>query len=157
VSEIREILVPLDGSRASERAIPWAAALAGSSGASVTLLRVVPTLEQVIASTSGGPLVGPSAAPNATDLHELTRQEAMAEIERASGLLPRTLRIVSAIVQGDAGPKIVEHARTHRVDLIVMSTRGQGGLARAILGSVADQVVRSSPCPVLLVPPEAGA
>ena len=59
----------------------------------------------------------------------------------------------TAIIEGHAGTAIVDAAIAEHADVIVMATHGRGGLGRAFLGSVADHVVRHSPCPVLLVRP----
>jgi nucleotide-binding universal stress UspA family protein len=53
--------------------------------------------------------------------------------------------------EGRAAEAIVASARKHQADLIAMTTHGRSGLGRALLGSVADEVVRTAPCPVLLV------
>jgi nucleotide-binding universal stress UspA family protein len=50
--------------------------------------------------------------------------------------------------------EIVRYARTHEIDLIVLATHGRSGLAHVIIGSVAESVVRTAPCPVLTVRPE---
>lgn len=60
--------------------------------------------------------------------------------------------VVTAIELGDAATQIVEYASRHRIDLIVVGTRGRTGLTRVVLGSVAEGVIRSGPCPVLAVP-----
>jgi nucleotide-binding universal stress UspA family protein len=62
-----------------------------------------------------------------------------------------------AVLTGNPADVILEQVAERRADLIVMRTRGRGGLARAVLGSVAESVVERSPCPVLLLPPQAPA
>jgi nucleotide-binding universal stress UspA family protein len=62
------------------------------------------------------------------------------------------IRRVDAIQVGpDVGEKIVEYARTNQIDLIVMATHGRTGLAHLVLGSVAENVIRTAPCPVLIM------
>lgn len=66
---------------------------------------------------------------------------------------PRTA-VTTALLFGDPAPAIVEYARGHGIDLIVMGTHGRTGVSRALLGSVTERVVRTAPCPVLAVPGE---
>jgi hypothetical protein len=56
---------------------------------------------------------------------------------------------------GDAANEIARYAREHGVDLIVIGTHGRTGMSRALLGSVAERVIRTAPCPVLVVPASA--
>lgn len=59
--------------------------------------------------------------------------------------------IETVLLEGDPGTEICRFAAERGVDVIVLGTRGRGGLKRAILGSVSDHVVRNAPCPVLTV------
>ena len=140
----KKILVPLDGSQLAEQAIPYATELC-KGATEVTLLQVVHL-----------PL--PLAAPDVNmampfpDL-DMLRQEALAYLDGFA----KTLRedgvnvhvdVVEREVVADA---IVDYARQHDIDLIVMTTHGRSGLSRLVFGSVAESVVRHTPCPVLLI------
>ena len=59
--------------------------------------------------------------------------------------------VIGQVLVGSAPKKIVEYANDHDVDIIVMGTHGRGGLAHFLMGSVAERVVRTAPCPVLTV------
>ena len=59
--------------------------------------------------------------------------------------------VQSAVLFGDAPEGILEYAGRESIDLIIMGTHGRGGVAHAIMGSVAEKVVRTAPCPVLTV------
>ena len=59
--------------------------------------------------------------------------------------------VTTNILEGDARDKIVSVAKKEACDLIIMSTHGRSGIRRALLGSVAEDVVRHAPCPVLLI------
>ncbi len=59
--------------------------------------------------------------------------------------------VVTAVVRGQTSPAILEYADAHDIDLIVIGTHGRGGLDRVVIGSVAEQIVRESPVPVLTV------
>jgi len=63
------------------------------------------------------------------------------------------LRVTTAIVAGNPFVEIIRYARAHEIDLIVLGTHGRGPVAHMLLGSVAEKVVRKSPCPVLTVRP----
>ena len=126
------ILVPLDGSPESTVAVTQACAIAALSDARVTLLRVY----------SGG-------SPTPETLEYL--HKAALECGNASG------EVDVAVLSGDPTDVILEQLAERRADLVVMRTRGRGGLARAVLGSVAEGIVSRSPSPVLLLPPQAPA
>jgi universal stress protein A len=67
------------------------------------------------------------------------------------------VEVTTAIEFGSPAARIVDYARRHGVDLIVVGTHGRTGVSRALLGSVAERVVRTAPCPVLTVPQSAPA
>lgn len=72
--------------------------------------------------------------------------EKWADGPRAKGITVRT-----AVLTGSPHQKIVELVKDERADLVAMGTHGRGGVSRMLLGSVADRVIRSAPCPVLTV------
>jgi nucleotide-binding universal stress UspA family protein len=63
-------------------------------------------------------------------------------------------KVVHTLVEGSPKEAIVRYARTQEIDLIVLATHGRTGLAHLLIGSVAENVVRTAPCPVLTVRPE---
>jgi hypothetical protein len=67
--------------------------------------------------------------------------------------LGTTVPVVAVSHRGDAAEEIVRYARLHGIDLIVLGTHGRTGVSRVLMGSVAERVVRTAPCPVLTVPP----
>ena len=73
-------------------------------------------------------------------------------LARAGRALADGLRVETALLSGWAGRNIVDYAREKRIDLIVVGTHGRTGISHAILGSVAETVVRLAPCLVLTVP-----
>ena len=122
---IRRILFPTDFSDASNVAGRAAVALARQVGANLTILYVVPPVTDPAPSAGLGALAA----------------------ELAPGMAVKT-----ETVSGIPARKIAEYARRQGTDLIVMGSHGRTGLSRALLGSVAEAVVRRSPCPVLIVP-----
>ena len=134
---IRHILVPLDGSALAACALPFAAALAQVFSARVTLLRVL---------TAPSGHVDPVA-------WELLRAEAhahLADLEHrlaASGLASSV-----AVLEGRPAERILHFAHEHDVDLIVLSTHGEGGLTAWLLSSTAEKILARTHSSVLVVP-----
>jgi nucleotide-binding universal stress UspA family protein len=138
---LRRILLALDGSAFSRQALPLAAELATQARAELILFRAVapPT-----ASTIGAWLAADGEeTPRA---HAFNQLRALADELRPSGIQLRTV-----VVAGDAAEEIVAAVARHQVDLIVMATHGYSGIKRWALGSVADQVLHTTPTPLLLV------
>jgi len=146
MSLYRRILVPVDGSATSTRGLREALRIAKAEHARVWLLHV---LDEFIAFSD------PESARYADLLIDslkrsgkrvLRKAEAFA---RARGIRATTL--MPEIIGGPAAAEIIRQARKARADLIVLGTHGRKGLKRLALGSDAEQVVRNSPVPVLLV------
>jgi len=143
MSEIREILVPVDFSPDSDRALAYAAELAASLGSRLHLLHAhhVPPL----AATPYG-----SALPQS--VWDELRASVRAELEeRREKLAAQGLQATAHLATGVASEAIREAAGEVGADLIVMGTRGRSGLAHVLLGSVAERTLRTAPCPVLTV------
>lgn len=143
------IIVPLDGSELSERAIAVALQLARRT-------KRPGWIELVHVHTVG------AFAPNAPATDTAWENDRAAEMRAdvatmAQALARRTkLRVTSATLRGPAAGSIVAYATDRSADLIVMSTHGRSGVKRAFLGSVTEDVLHQSPIPVLVVP-SAGA
>jgi nucleotide-binding universal stress UspA family protein len=138
----KRILVPLDGSKLAEQALPHAAAHAAAFGAEIMLLKVL------------GPLPEPSmSSPRAVRSAEAASAQLAREYLEgvAAGLLEEGLAVQALTVEGKPYMQIIRFAEEHDVDLIVMSTRGHSGLSRWLLGSVADRVARGATVPLLLI------
>jgi nucleotide-binding universal stress UspA family protein len=131
----RRILVPTDLSAASRRAFPLASLLAQRFDAEVLALHVAKV-------TAPRNLLGVSYAVEATPSEEHVRRFLDPEF--------RDVRVTPRVLFGSAWERIVETARTERVDLIVMSTHGHDSLADRIVGSHTERVVRHAPSPVLV-------
>ena len=148
----RRILVALDDSDVAERILPHVEALADRFGSALTLVRATPGVGAVVAATGtgAGPMAGEVVDP--TPIIEAERQETTTYLEAAAARLRRKgLTVNCDSPEGPAGELVVERARGLGADLIAMTTHGRGGLGRLVFGSVADAVLRSAPCPVLLV------
>jgi len=142
------VLCPTDFSPFSRRALAYAIALARPASAKLTVLHVSP-LRLPSAGDDVLPEWMPEVPSSATQLLDELRQ--FAEPARAAGLPTELL-----IRDGDPGDEIVRTARSLGVDLIAMGSHGRRGLQR-LLGSHAERVLRSAPCPVLTVSGPAGS
>jgi nucleotide-binding universal stress UspA family protein len=143
------IVLPLDGSRFGERALPLALALAERTGAALDLISVAAPAAQPVAGRDDA--LGGDESRDRGKLLAREYLDQLAERLRASGYEGSLTRDV--IAPGNAARSIVRYLAEVEADLVVMSTHGRGPLQRAWLGSTADGVIRRSPCPVLLVRP----
>ncbi len=136
---IKTILHPTDFSEHAGRAFRLACSLARDHGARLILLHVQPTLAVV------GGVDGPVAIPVPEDQSAL--------LERLNNLRPGddAFAVEHSLRVGDAAEEIVRLAEEAGCDLIVMGTHGRTGLRRLLMGSVAEDVLRAAPCPVLTV------
>ena len=139
---VKNILVPLDFSRASMRALDYATALAEQFKAQIHLVHVQMP-DEACAVPGGGHLMR-ECAESVTFLHE---KLAGIKTERPPQFWPENCHIRT----GHAYEEICDLARELNIDLIVLASRGNTGLKRLVLGSTAERVVRFSPCPVLVV------
>ena len=142
---LRQVMVPTDFSEASECALKYGRAFAASFGAS---LHVVHVVEDFVAWSW--------AADTYVATLPRIREEVEAEaVARLGQLIPpaeaERLQAKVALLAGSPFIEIVRYAREHDIDLIVMGTHGRGPVAHALIGSVAERVVRKAHCPVLTV------
>jgi nucleotide-binding universal stress UspA family protein len=153
-----QILVPLDGSELSERALPHARDLAQAFKANLHLLRVISHIEEfdLIRASGDSFMVQEYAQETAERMLQSRRERAEAYLSQtADRLRSLGLEVRTALQEGAASENIEQYVAAHSIDLIVMSTHGQGGLRRFFTGSVTDRVLRSVGVPVLAVPPPA--
>lgn len=144
---MKTIFVPLDGSPFSEYALPAAISLARRSGAALVLAHVHQLAIPAIAMT--GEVMYDAR------LDEYLRNEERAYLEDVLG---RVTAIWDGAVRCDlleapVAPALLDHIQAVGAELVVMSTHGRGGVARAWLGSVTDRMIRQSPQPVLVIHP----
>jgi nucleotide-binding universal stress UspA family protein len=144
----KKILVPIDGSPASNLGLNEAIKLAKDQGAKLRLFHLVD--EYIAVSSPDG-----VAFSNTDDLLESLRQGGKKIIEKAEalarrhGLTPESVMLES--FGGRAADFIVQQANKWGADLIVLGTHGRRGVKRLVMGSDAEQVVRTTRVPVLLV------
>ena len=149
------ILVPLDGSKAAEKALPHAQGLAKTSGATIHLISVFTRHP-----TGGVPLFGGLGSDrNPASMAEVARQLEEAQIAGVEEYLEHIafqlehdgIQSEREIHEGSAHDHIIDYSKQHGIDLIVMTSHGHGGLKRMLMGSVTDRVIRSGDVPVLVV------
>lgn len=145
MSRIRRILVPVDFSDTSDAALAYARTLADSLGASLHVVHVFNDMygEAIAADMSGVVYESMRASAVRTARRDLLKRMPPADRKRFRG--------TTTLVSGIPAEAIVECATSRAMDLIVMGTHGRRGFAHMLLGSVAEQVVRAAPCPVLTV------
>lgn len=140
------LMVPLDGSEFGRHAIPWALAVAEPAGARVDLVHVLPPIYGM------GVVDETLATAEVMEAQRETAEQSLSDL--ANRLQIGTGVPFSAAVDDGAIPDaLVRRADENGVDLIVMTTHGRTGFARALLGSVSDAVVRHGGRPVLLARP----
>jgi len=135
----QRILVPLDGSPLAERALAFASTLSKQHQSELVLVR---------AAEAHVPPYG-----ELTAVLRRAEEEAQAYLETVAGRLHDAGHTEVVVSHESPGQGIVDETRLRRADLVVMSTHRRSDVGRVLLGSVADQVVRHSTVPVLLVPP----
>ena len=143
--DLHRILVPTDFGKSSENALNYALAFAQKFGAELWLLHVVQDLSLFIPEAV---MVAPPAAPP-VDQFIAAARTALARV--VDGRKTQGVTINPEVGVGPPHEEIVRLAKEKDIDLIVMGTHGHTGLARVLLGSVAEKVVRLAPCPVLTV------
>ena len=137
----KRILVATDFSRCSQAALDYAVDLAKATHGEVTLLHVSGVPGYVLPDGSVFLLDAASV-----DKIEASIQGQLALEKRRTGAAMETVS-----TQGAPAPSIVSYASDDGSDLIVIGTHGRSGLRRLLLGSVAERVLRTAPCPVLVV------
>jgi universal stress protein A len=140
ILKLKSILVPIDFSRTSQKALDYALPLAKQFGATITLLHAI------------------EPPPYSLDLAYLPKGDGFPIVpmkKELDALAKKTIEptlLKEAIVQvGTAFEVITNLARDSEVDLIVITTHGHTGLKHVFMGSTAERVVRHAPCPVLVV------
>jgi nucleotide-binding universal stress UspA family protein len=146
----KKILVPLDGSKLAECALPHVEELAKGCGTGkVILVSVTERVQGYRAFEDPSQPLGEQLAPEAVGKKEKQAQRYLGRI--AKGMEAKGIKVDTDVLLGDPAEEIVIYAKHPGCDLIVMSSHGRSGLSRWTHGSVADRVFRGSPVPVLMV------
>ncbi|HEX6081426.1 MAG TPA: universal stress protein [Methylomirabilota bacterium] len=138
---VRRILIPLDGSKTAESAIPEAVDIVRGRACTFVLLRVAQA--RIL---PGADVIGDWVESVREAEHYLATVKKDLEKE---GIGP----VEARVWQGAAAPAIIDAAQSHHADLIVMTSHGRSGISRLVFGSVAEAVLRGSRVPILLIRP----
>lgn len=136
IFKVQRILVPVDFSDCSNKALQYAIPFAKQFGAELVLLHVVQPYPAV-------PEIGPVEVE--------TIQDGRRELDALRQTVPEAIRSSVSLRTGDPSLEITRTAAELAADLIIISTHGHKGLTRMLLGSTTEKVVRRAPCPVLIV------
>lgn len=150
MTDFNKILVPIDYSTHSEEAVRTAIDLAKRFSAAITLVNVYEPIDRMV----------PEAYWVITPEQE---RRVLAAFEERLGKAEKQTRdlgassVATQLLEGEPALRIVDYARANAFDLIVMGTHGRTGFKHLLLGSVAERVLRTAPCAVLVVKAPAGA
>lgn len=145
----KNILIPVDFSDHSRRALDYGVALAERVGGQATALHVLPPafeyipLEQAVWG----------ATVTANQIRERVTENAQKEFAKFMENLPETVRsrVTQEMLSGEPSETVLDRAEQGNFDLIVVGSHGRRGVARWVMGSVAERIVRHARCPVLVV------
>lgn len=146
-----EIVVPVDGSTFGELALPKALGIACQSGGEVRIVTVITPLASAFGSEEDRIL-----EEDRLEVSRVQAQEYMEELQRRVILSGCDVPISCHVEDGSVVEALDAHVRRAGADLLVMTTHGWGPLRRAWLGSVADGLIRRTPCPILAIRPREG-
>jgi nucleotide-binding universal stress UspA family protein len=148
--EIRRICVPTDFSDPADWALRYGAQLAKTFSAELHLLHVLQDFAMIVSDPEFA-----AAAVSVGDFLQNMQKDANANLDKISSQdwLRATgqSQVIKAVRNGTPAEEICRYARKNDIDLVVCGTHGRTGIKHLLLGSVAERVIRVSPCPVLTV------
>lgn len=143
---LKNILVATDFSEPSDAALTYGRALARTFGATLHVVHVVGSVPTVVYGAEAYAASMPGLQQEIEDGARKHLADLLVDNDR------RPLPVRPVVITSNAPAQaIVDYAARKRIDLIVTGTQGRGGVAHLLMGSVAERVVRSAPCPVLTV------
>lgn len=143
--KVQKILVPLDGSKLAEKALPHAETFAKNFAAELILVWALQPQPLVAVSDYG-------VASYNTIIEDEEKEASDYLAHLKTELLSRDILVRTAVLKGHSvADAIVDVAEQEAVDFIVKTTHGRSGLSRWIYGSVATKVLQQAPCPIFLV------
>lgn len=147
---IKKMLVAIDGSEHAERALDLALEMAKTYAAEVQIVSVVSPVKSVI------PRFTPAAPPSQfynffikyiEDRLKTVLSEALKKAREENP----TVKILTKLLNGNPAQEIVQTAKDENVDIIIIGSRGLGGIDELLLGSVSNKIADTATCPVLIV------
>jgi len=146
VIALKNVLVATDFGEAADKALVYAKALATRFGAHLHVLHVSNSIYLAALGAEAYAAMSPDLQAR---LEEDARRELDARVVDSDSRGPATTRTI--ITSSSPALTIVDYAKDHDIDLIVLGTHGRGTIGQILMGSVAERVVRTAPCPVLTV------
>lgn len=141
-----KILVPIDFSEYTDDIVRHATEIARKFGSTIHLIHVIPNMDYFT------PYESFMAAENMMTVQKGVEVEVQRDLEKvAAGI--EGIPVTKVVRTGVSFVEIVDYVKSEHIDLVIMATHGRGGLEHIIIGSVAEKVVRKSPCPVLTIRP----
>lgn len=162
---LSSLMVPLDGSALARHGLPLAVDVARRTGARLHLVQVhEASLPGPFPTGPAEPILardGDTRRVDTRDRDERDAEERAREDAELTLLADRLsteedLGVTTALLDGPVTPALAAYAAEEGIDMVVMTTHGRSGLRRVLLGSVADELIRSTTLPVILVRPEEG-
>lgn len=146
IEEVKKILVPVDFSNNSKKILQSAVNIAAKFEATLSLIFVVQSFDDY-----SGFFVPHMPIAQFQDEMLVSARQKMADFIEDN--LPAGKIYESNVVAGDVAEEIIGFAASSKADMIIMGTHGYKGIERVLFGSVAEQIVKTAPCPVLTINP----
>ena len=146
---ISNILVAVDGSENSDRALDFALDLAEKFSAPVTILHVSESLEMSAVPQESAAYPS-NTAVIAKDLRAIENEVLTKSVEHAKTVKP-DVQVTAILKEGDPATQIVDTAKDGGFDIIVVGNRGLSKMRERLLGSVSERVLHYAPCPIVVV------
>jgi len=143
---MKHILVATDFGAPADSALAYGRELATRFGATLHVLHVA---ENVYMTAFGAETYASFAPQLQLDIENDARKRLLEAVIDSDGSGPKTVPVV--MTSSSPAFAIIDYAREHEIDLLIMGTHGRGVIQHFLMGSVAERVVRLSPCPVLTV------
>jgi nucleotide-binding universal stress UspA family protein len=146
---IKKILVAHDGSKSADRALDFALDLARKYSAEVVIISVfdAPSVSLV----APGIVFAPTSTTRYLDELRAFHEKVLSEALKKAKKVNSALRVTKKLLQGRASEMIVKTAKEVGCDVLVIGSRGLGGIKEFLLGSISHRVADEAPCPVLIV------
>jgi universal stress protein A len=143
----KKIVCPVDFSEFTDEIIEYAVSIAKEYDAELHLLHVIPNLNYFT------PYESFLTPENLVAMERNIEKEIEKDFQKIIKKIP--IPVTKVIRTGVTFVEIVDYIKTEKIDLVVMGTHGRSGFEHILLGSVAEKIIRRSPCPVLTVRPKA--
>jgi nucleotide-binding universal stress UspA family protein len=147
--QVRRLLVPLDGTPDSERALPLAEGMARAFQADTVLLRVVPTRGSLPGDQAAVAVMLPSATAAALEMEQAAAGDYLRRLSQS--LADEGLAASEEVMRGDPTAVVLDEARRLGVDLVAMATHGKSGLEAFWSGSIGHRLSERLPVPLLIL------